>query len=224
MSARSQLQSKPVADLRSIAESLGIEHKGLQKAKLIDLLVEHSDEILDSIEEETPEVIAEEKTEEVIVEEKLVPEIPESLPVEEGESEIAEEAIIEAPVLIEEDVAPAPELVDEVDNLDLTEDNLVSDEAVPDTDVQEEEQQASDIVNDQLIEKSLDNNAKEELVEDVAAEVIEDEVKKVEQQTDSSESAVAAEVVKETSNNKEVEQVNTKIPQDKNLPEEAFPL
>ncbi len=51
MSARSQLQSKPVADLRSIAESLGIEHKGLQKAKLIDLLVDHSDEILDSIEE-----------------------------------------------------------------------------------------------------------------------------------------------------------------------------
>ena len=42
MSARSQLQSKPVADLRSIAESLGIEHKGLQKAKLIDLLVDHS--------------------------------------------------------------------------------------------------------------------------------------------------------------------------------------
>ena len=37
MSARSQLQSKPVADLRSIAESLGIEHKGLQKAKLISL-------------------------------------------------------------------------------------------------------------------------------------------------------------------------------------------
>ena len=44
MSARTQLQSKPVADLRSIAESLGIEHKGLQKAKLIDLLVEHGDE------------------------------------------------------------------------------------------------------------------------------------------------------------------------------------
>ena len=58
MSARSQLQSKPVADLRSIAESLGIEHKGLQKAKLIDLLVDHSDEILDSIEEETPEFIS----------------------------------------------------------------------------------------------------------------------------------------------------------------------
>ena len=58
MSARSQLQSKPVADLRSIAESLGIEHKGLQKAKLIDLLVDHSDEILDSIEEDTPEVIS----------------------------------------------------------------------------------------------------------------------------------------------------------------------
>ena len=61
MSARSQLQSKPVADLRSIAESLGIEHKGLQKAKLIDLLVEHSDEILDSdetVEEVNVEVIS----------------------------------------------------------------------------------------------------------------------------------------------------------------------
>ena len=52
MSARTQLQSKPVADLRSIADSLGIEHKGLQKAKLIDLLVEHGDEILDSPQEE----------------------------------------------------------------------------------------------------------------------------------------------------------------------------
>ena len=53
MSARTQLQSKPVADLRSIADSLGIEHKGLQKAKLIDLLVEHGDEILDTpLEEE----------------------------------------------------------------------------------------------------------------------------------------------------------------------------
>ena len=58
MSARSQLQSKPVADLRSIAESLGIEHKGLQKAKLIDLLVEHSDEILDPEETEVAEVIS----------------------------------------------------------------------------------------------------------------------------------------------------------------------
>ena len=57
MSARSQLQSKPVADLRSIADSLGIEHKGLQKAKLIDLLVEHSDEILDVEESEVAEVI-----------------------------------------------------------------------------------------------------------------------------------------------------------------------
>ena len=52
MSTRTQLQSKPVADLRSIAESLGIEHKGLQKAKLIDLLVEHGDEILDTPQEE----------------------------------------------------------------------------------------------------------------------------------------------------------------------------
>ena len=53
MSARTQLQSKPVADLRSIADSLGIEHKGLQKAKLIDLLAEHGDEILDTpLEEE----------------------------------------------------------------------------------------------------------------------------------------------------------------------------
>ena len=40
MSARSQLQSKPVADLREIADGLGLEHKGLQKAKLIDLLLE----------------------------------------------------------------------------------------------------------------------------------------------------------------------------------------
>ena len=52
MSARTQLQSKPVADLRSIADSLGIEHKGLQKAKLIDLLVEHGDEILETPQEE----------------------------------------------------------------------------------------------------------------------------------------------------------------------------
>jgi len=36
MSARTQLQSKSVADLRSIADSLGNEHKGLQKEKLID--------------------------------------------------------------------------------------------------------------------------------------------------------------------------------------------
>ena len=57
MSARSQLQSKPVAELRSIAESLSIEHKGLQKAKLIDLLVDHSDEILDGEESEVAEVI-----------------------------------------------------------------------------------------------------------------------------------------------------------------------
>jgi transcription termination factor Rho len=52
MSARTQLQSKPVADLRSIADSLGIEHKGLQKAKLIDLLVEQGDEILETPQEE----------------------------------------------------------------------------------------------------------------------------------------------------------------------------
>ena len=58
MSARSQLQSKPVADLRSIADSLGIEHKGLQKAKLIDLLVEHSDDILETEETEVAEVIS----------------------------------------------------------------------------------------------------------------------------------------------------------------------
>ena len=58
MSARTQLQSKPVADLRSIAESLGIEHKGLQKAKLIDLLVEHSDDILETEETEIAEVIS----------------------------------------------------------------------------------------------------------------------------------------------------------------------
>ena len=58
MSARTQLQSKPVADLRSIADSLGIEHKGLQKAKLIDLLVEHGDEILETPQEEAAAVIS----------------------------------------------------------------------------------------------------------------------------------------------------------------------
>ena len=55
MSARSQLQSKPVADLREIADGLGLEHKGLQKAKLIDLLLEQGDaigDIADGSEEE----------------------------------------------------------------------------------------------------------------------------------------------------------------------------
>ena len=55
MSARSQLQSKPVADLREIADGLGLEHKGLQKAKLIDLLLEQGDaigDIADAAEEE----------------------------------------------------------------------------------------------------------------------------------------------------------------------------
>ena len=55
MSARSQLQSKPVADLREIADGLGLEHKGLQKAKLIDLLLEQGDaigEITDTAEED----------------------------------------------------------------------------------------------------------------------------------------------------------------------------
>jgi transcription termination factor Rho len=64
MSARSQLQNKPVADLRSIAESLGIDHSGLQKAKLIDLLVEHSDQILDEeVTDEQVEVISTSKDE-----------------------------------------------------------------------------------------------------------------------------------------------------------------
>ncbi len=47
MSARTQLQSKPVADLRAIAEGLGLEHKGLQKAKLIDLLIKQGDAVLE---------------------------------------------------------------------------------------------------------------------------------------------------------------------------------
>ena len=34
MSARSQLQSKPVADLRSIAEKLGIEYKAVSYTHL----------------------------------------------------------------------------------------------------------------------------------------------------------------------------------------------
>ena len=48
MSARTQLQSKPVADLRAIAEGLGLEYKGLQKAKLIDLLIEQGDAVLEA--------------------------------------------------------------------------------------------------------------------------------------------------------------------------------
>ena len=52
MSARTQLQSKPVADLRAIAEGLGLEHKGLQKAKLIDLLIKQGDAVLEA---EVPE-------------------------------------------------------------------------------------------------------------------------------------------------------------------------
>ena len=48
MSARTQLQSKPVADLREIAEGLGLEYKGLQKAKLIDLLLEQGDNVVES--------------------------------------------------------------------------------------------------------------------------------------------------------------------------------
>ena len=48
MSASTQLQSKPVADLREIAEGLGLEYKGLQKAKLIDLLLEQGDDVVES--------------------------------------------------------------------------------------------------------------------------------------------------------------------------------
>ena len=48
MSARTQLQSKPVADLREIAEGLGLEYKGLQKAKLIDLLLEQGNDVVES--------------------------------------------------------------------------------------------------------------------------------------------------------------------------------
>ena len=58
MSARSQLQSKPVADLREIADGLGLEHKGLQKAKLIDLLLEQGDAIGDIADGAEEEVVA----------------------------------------------------------------------------------------------------------------------------------------------------------------------
>ena len=58
MSARTQLQSKPVADLRAIAEGLGLEHKGLQKAKLIDLLLEQGDTVIESEEPVVAEVIS----------------------------------------------------------------------------------------------------------------------------------------------------------------------
>ena len=58
MSARTQLQSKPVADLRAIAEGLGLEHKGLQKAKLIDLLLEQGDAVVVAEEPIVAEVIS----------------------------------------------------------------------------------------------------------------------------------------------------------------------
>ena len=58
MSARTQLQSKPVADLRAIAEGLGLEHKGMQKAKLIDLLLEQGDAVVEAEEPIVAEVIS----------------------------------------------------------------------------------------------------------------------------------------------------------------------
>ena len=57
MSARTQLQSKPVADLRAIAEGLGLEFKGLQKAKLIDLLLEQGDTVIEAEEPVVAKVI-----------------------------------------------------------------------------------------------------------------------------------------------------------------------
>ena len=62
MSARTQLQSKPVADLRVLAESFGIDHKGLQKAKLIDALLKKGDDVISQLEnsdESKEEVVAE---------------------------------------------------------------------------------------------------------------------------------------------------------------------
>ena len=58
MSARTQLQSKPVADLRAIAEGLGLEHKGMQKAKLIYLLLEQGDAVVEAEEPIVAEVIS----------------------------------------------------------------------------------------------------------------------------------------------------------------------
>ncbi len=62
MSARTQLQSKTVAELREIAGSLGIDHAGLQKAKLIDALLKKGDDVINSFEssdEAKEEVVAE---------------------------------------------------------------------------------------------------------------------------------------------------------------------
>ena len=62
MSARTQLQSKTVAELREIAGSLGIDHAGLQKAKLIDALLKKGDDVINSLEssdEVKEEVVAE---------------------------------------------------------------------------------------------------------------------------------------------------------------------
>ena len=63
MSDRTQLQSKSVADLRVLADTLGIKHTGLQKAKLIDALLEKGDAVLSKLEssntESEEEVVAE---------------------------------------------------------------------------------------------------------------------------------------------------------------------
>ena len=62
MPARTQLQSKTVAELREIASSLGIDHAGLQKAKLIDALLKKGDDVINSLEssdEAKEEVVAE---------------------------------------------------------------------------------------------------------------------------------------------------------------------
>ena len=43
MTSRSELQGKPIKDLREIAAAVGIESDGLQKAKLIEAILNSAD-------------------------------------------------------------------------------------------------------------------------------------------------------------------------------------
>ena len=58
MTSRADLQKKPIADLRQIAQAIGVESDGLQKAKLISAILDHPDtEVIETAPEvELPEV------------------------------------------------------------------------------------------------------------------------------------------------------------------------
>jgi transcription termination factor Rho len=58
VTSRADLQKKPIADLRQIAQAIGVESDGLQKAKLISAILDHPDtEVIETAPEvELPEV------------------------------------------------------------------------------------------------------------------------------------------------------------------------